>query len=251
MNSAAILSTVLVAATPPVGFLVALLVASRRSRESDRQSQLGIELREQAANKVSEAKENADYWSAERVSVAEERQLPVPDELAEPPGAPGVERVRLKSVAAEIVANAVDAASRDVNRYTRYADEALSRSKIAFWFSLVLGAMGFGTILMGAVMAYFASLDASIVSGVAGVVNTSIAALLYQRSDVADKRASDWFEKAGDNLKESDNLQRALGVLDLLDDAEMRGRLIAIAGIKQLFPGENAEALSDAMELKR
>uniref|UniRef100_UPI001ABFC2DF TRADD-N-associated membrane domain-containing protein n=1 Tax=Amycolatopsis kentuckyensis TaxID=218823 RepID=UPI001ABFC2DF len=167
------------------------------------------------------------------------------------PGAPGTERVHLKSVAAEIVANAVDAASRDVNRYTRYADEALSRSKIAFWFSLVLGAMGFSTILAGAIMAYFASLDASIVSGVAGVVNTSIAALLYQRSDVADKRASAWFEKAGDNLKESDNLERALGVLDLLDDVEMRNRLIAIAGIKQLFPDENAESLSDVMELKR
>jgi len=126
----------------------------------------------------------------------------------------------------------------------------LARSKIAFWFSLALGAIGFATILAGAVMAYFASLDTSIVSGVAGVVNTSIAALLYQRSDVADKRASTWFEKAGNNLKESDNLQRALGLLELLDDVEMRTRLIAIAGAKQLFPAENAASLSDAIELK-
>ncbi len=147
--------------------------------------------------------------------------------------------------------NAADAASRDVNRYTRYADEALTRSKIAFWFSLTLGAIGFATILAGAVMAYFASLDTSIVSGVAGVVNTSIAALLYQRSDVADKRASTWFEKAGDNLKESDNLQRALDVLELLDDADLRNRLIAMAGAKQLFPAENAKSLSEVIELKK
>ncbi|EOD68558.1 TRADD-N-associated membrane domain-containing protein [Amycolatopsis vancoresmycina] len=239
------------AAVPLVGLLLALIFARRQSRDSGLESRLGIELREQAASKVSEAKENAERWTSERVSAADERHQQVPDGAGGLPGPPGGEQVRLKSVAAEIVANAVDAASRDVNRYTRYADEALSRSKIAFWFSLVLGAMGFATILAGAVMAYFASLDASIVSGVAGVVNTSIAALLYQRSDVADKRASSWFEKAGDNLKESDNLQRALEVLDLLGDAEMRNRLIAIAGIKQLFPGENAEALSDAMELKR
>ncbi|MEV6448029.1 hypothetical protein [Amycolatopsis sp. NPDC051716] len=231
--------------------MTSYFVARTRSRDSDLQSQVGIELREQAASKVSEAKENAQLWTSKRLSAADERDRPVSDDLGESPGTPGAERVRLKSVAAEIVANAVDSASRDVNRYTRYADEALSRSKIAFWFSLVLGAMGFATILTGAVMAYFASLDASIVSGVAGVVNTSIAALLYQRSDVADQRASTWFEKAGDNLKESDNLQRALEVLDLLDDAETRNRLIAIAGIKQLFPGENAEALSDVMELKR
>ncbi|WP_439380567.1 TRADD-N-associated membrane domain-containing protein [Amycolatopsis lexingtonensis] len=88
----------------------------------------------------------------------------------------------------------------------------MARSKIAFWFSLALGAIGFATILAGAVMAYFADLD--------------------------------------NNLKESDNLQRALGVLELLDDVEMRTRLIAIAGAKQLFPAENAASLSDAIELK-
>ncbi|UOX91325.1 hypothetical protein MUY14_12120 [Amycolatopsis sp. FBCC-B4732] len=214
-------------------------------------SELSIELREQAANKVSEAKEKAERWTLEREAADGERHHRPTDGGRDAIDGQHPQEVRLKSAAAEIVVNAADAASRDVNRYTRYADEALTRSKIAFWFSLTLGAIGFATILAGAVMAYFASLDTSIVSGVAGVVNTSIAALLYQRSDVADKRASTWFEKAGDNLKESDNLQRALDVLELLDDADLRNRLIAMAGAKQLFPAENAKSLSEVIELKK
>ncbi|WP_208630235.1 hypothetical protein, partial [Amycolatopsis kentuckyensis] len=90
MNPSALFSAAVPAATTT--FLVVTIyyfVARTRSRDSDLQSQVGIELREQAASKVSEAKENAERWTSERISATEERQPPVPDEFGEAPGAPG------------------------------------------------------------------------------------------------------------------------------------------------------------------
>lgn len=203
-------------------------------RTSDLRENLGEELRKLARERVDDAKKAIEVLP------------PVVEKSADQVTLHKVTWADLERSAAHVAEKTAVSDSRETDLYTRYADEAVRRSKITFWVALSIGILGVLVILAGAVLSLVNGVDVGIVTGVTGVIETSVAALLYRRADAADKRAGAWFEKASASLKESDNLQRSLEVINLVDDAPMRGRILAIAGMKQLFPSEGAIDLANA-----
>ncbi|SDF64491.1 hypothetical protein SAMN05216553_102474 [Lentzea fradiae] len=219
------------------GMLAALLARFIR----DRRQNIGEELRQSADKQLAEAVkalDEAKQRSESSGAAANSSRVDENDDSI---------RFDPDQLTKLLVAKAAESNSRDTNLYTRYADEAVFRSKVSYWIALSIGILGVLVILSGVALSLFAKLDVAIVAGVVGALETSIGALLYRRSDSADKRAGEWFEKASSNLDNSDSLQRALGIAETISDSTMKDRIRALAGLGQLFPGEEVAVLLSAL----
>lgn len=218
---AAILAITAVISTLGPSTLSRVLVRLLR-RVRDQRDDLGAELRE----------------SADRRVAALNRALEEPEQAA---------WGDLEKSAFRAVAVTVESSSRDTNLYTRYADEAVFRSKVSYWIALSIGILGVLVIMSAVVLTTTAGLEPGIAAGIAGTLQTSIGALLYRRADAADKRAGEWFEKASANLDKSDQFQRTLDISHLVTDHRLKDHMLALAGVRQLFPEESAVNLSHAL----
>jgi hypothetical protein len=227
--AAAVLGPLSGALTGLLGWLVA-------RKTKDHREDVGAELREIASEKVNQARQALEADAARDATPNLS-----PDDQA---------KANIERAVTAVAVTSAESSARDTNLYTRYADEAITRSKISFWIAHCFGIVGVMTILTGVILAFISKLDVSIVTGVSGLVETSIAALLYKRADVADNRAAKWFDKAAINLDESDSFQRAMDVSRLVEDPIMRDRVRVMAGLSQLFPGRDPQLLIGVLEAR-
>ncbi len=122
-----------------------------------------------------------------------------------------------------------------------YHNQGLSQSKVSFWFSLLLGTLGFGVIV-------FALVTKSQDTGayVSGAVTEAVAALFFTQSNLARRLMAEFFDK----LRDDRRLEESLKLTDNIADARLKASLQALMALQlvsstvspSVLPGFQPEA---------
>jgi hypothetical protein len=241
-------TAVLAAGATMLGAIAAGAVAFFTQRQASRvASSLGEELRSAAEDNFKHVTELGQVKGATLLG-GDEEPVNLTNQNRHYTFQKGLERSAL-----QISISAAKSSSRDTNLYTRYADEAVARSRITFWIAFSIGIVGVIVVLVGVVLLIFGTgtKTAGIYTSGAGIVESSISALLYKRSDSADIRAGEWFDKASKNLDKADSLQRALNVCNMITDVDMREKILGVAAMGQLFPDGTVDQFDTIASLKK
>jgi hypothetical protein len=104
-----------------------------------------------------------------------------------------------------------------------YHRQGLAQSKISFWFSIILGALGFSII------AYSVLTKSEAVSPyISGGVTEAVSALLFAQTNQARKLMADFFER----LRQDRRLEEALRLTNSIESAELRSSLQALVAME-------------------
>jgi membrane protein implicated in regulation of membrane protease activity len=103
-----------------------------------------------------------------------------------------------------------------------YHEQALRQADTQFWFSVIAAAVGFAWILYAGSRMDAKNLGAAM-QVVPGVIVDVVAVLFFRQAAETRQRASDLF----DRLRKDDQLLEALGLVERIEDARMRGLIEA------------------------
>jgi hypothetical protein len=133
--------------------------------------------------------------------------------------------------------------SRDVTPFettalANYYNQALSRARISFWFSLLFASIGFGVIIFAFITHVSSDLAGTIVKVSSGTIIDAVSALFFVQSNNAQKSMGEFFEKLRlDRLNaEAREMIRDIESSGMRD--ELRSQLVLkYSGIDRLLTG--------------
>lgn len=125
-----------------------------------------------------------------------------------------------------------------------YYNQALSRSTVAFWFSIVFGSIGFAVIILAFITHQNGDISGTIIKLTCGSIIDAVSTLFFVQSNTAQKNMIEFFEKlrldrlnaeARDMIGEIENIKMR---------DELRAQLILkYSGIDQILTGSNLRDL--------
>jgi hypothetical protein len=104
-----------------------------------------------------------------------------------------------------------------------YHKQGLSQSRISFWFSLILGILGFAVIV-------FAVLSKNEQAGtyIAGAVTEAVAGLFFTQSNQSRKLMAEFFDK----LRDDRRLEESLVLTEAIEDTRLKSSLQALLAMQ-------------------
>jgi hypothetical protein len=119
-----------------------------------------------------------------------------------------------------------------------YYNQALARSKVSFWFSLIFASVGFLVIIFAFVTHDASDLAGTVIKIVSGVVIDAVSGLFFVQSTSAQKSMSEFFEKL--RLDRASSVAREM--ISEMENVERRDQLraqlvIKYAGIDKFVVG--------------
>jgi hypothetical protein len=104
-----------------------------------------------------------------------------------------------------------------------YHSQGLSQSRISFWFSLLLGVLGFSVIVYGILTE-----NRETSTYISGAVTEAVAALFFTQSNQARKLMAEFFDK----LRDDRRLEDALKLTDNIDEPRLKSSLQALLAME-------------------
>jgi hypothetical protein len=127
-----------------------------------------------------------------------------------------VETDKTKEEPQEIIQTAFELKQLD-----NYYSQALSQSRISFWFSILFASIGFVIIIIAGFMYSGKNIESTIVSLISGTIIDSVAALFFVQTRRAQQNMSDFFQK----LREDKQYIEAKGLCDSLESTKAKDAL--------------------------
>lgn len=128
----------------------------------------------------------------------------------------------------------------EITALAGYYNQALSRSNVSFWFSLVFASIGFVVIIIAFTTHQSGDLTGTIVKLACGIVIDAVSSLFFVQSTNAQRNMSEFFEKLRlDRLN-----AEARDMIGEIEDSVMRDQLRAqlilkYSGVENLLTGSN------------
>lgn len=122
----------------------------------------------------------------------------------------------------------------------KYYNQALARTNVSFWFSLIFAAIGFAVIIFAFLTHNPTDLTGSIIKVISGTVIDAVAGLFFVQSNSAQQAMITFFEKLRLDRAAAD----AREIIDEIKDPEradqLRAQLVLkYSGIEKLLIGNN------------
>ena len=149
------------------------------------------------------------------------------------------------------VATAEGAAQKDITPFettalANYYNQALSRARVSFWFSLVFASLGFGVIIFAFITHSAGDVAGTIVKVASGTIIDAVSSLFFIQSNAAQKAMGEFFEKLRlDRLNaEARDMIREIEASGMRD--ELRAQLILkYSGSDRLLAGGSGSGQRD------
>lgn len=138
-------------------------------------------------------------------------------------------------------AAAKEATPFETTALSNYYNQALSRARISFWFSLLFASIGFGVIIFAFITHTPADLAGTAMKVTSGTIIDCVSGLFFVQSNNAQKSMGEFFEKLRlDRLNaEAREMIREIENSGMRD--ELRGQLVLkYSGIDRLLSGAAA-----------
>ncbi|MGY0498116.1 TRADD-N-associated membrane domain-containing protein [Nocardia sp. FBN12] len=132
--------------------------------------------------------------------------------------------------------------------YLRQVRTAMAQSTAFFWAYMISGCCGVVVVLAAASMVAFGNRDAAAATSIMGAVPVGITALFYKRSTDLDKMVSENLTRLGKAYEIAEANRAAHDVVSRMGVGADQDRLLAMIGVRQLFP---AATPSEVAELLR
>ena len=144
------------------------------------------------------------------------------------------------------VAATEGAAEKDITPFettalANYYNQALSRARVSFWFSLVFASLGFCVIIFAFITHAPGDIGGTVIKVASGAIIDAVSSLFFIQSNAAQKSMGEFFEKLRlDRLNaEAREMIREIEAGPMRD--ELRGQLILkYSGIDRLLTGSGA-----------
>lgn len=119
-----------------------------------------------------------------------------------------------------------------------YYNQALFRTNVSFWFSLIFAAVGFGVIILAFMTHNPADLTGSLLKVGSGVVIDAVSGLFFVQATSAQKAMQEFFEKLRLDRASADAREIISEITDPDRADQLRAQLVLkYAGIEKLLVG--------------
>lgn len=141
------------------------------------------------------------------------------------------------------------AGRRRTEEYLRQMRSAMAQSTAFFWAYVISGCCGVVVVLAAASMVAFGNRDAAAATSIMGAVPVGITALFYKRSTDLDKIVGENLERLGraDELAAAN--RAAHEVATRMGAGADHDRLLAMIGVRQLFPSATPTDVADLLRI--
>ena len=112
-------------------------------------------------------------------------------------------------------------AAFELKQLENYYSQALSQSKISFWFSILFASIGFIIIIIAGFLYSESSLGSTIISLISGTVIDSVSALFFVQTRRTQQNMNDFFQK----LREDKQYIEARNLCDSLESNKAKDAL--------------------------
>ncbi|MFD3705317.1 hypothetical protein ACFWUP_19435 [Nocardia sp. NPDC058658] len=122
------------------------------------------------------------------------------------------------------------------DEYLRQVRSAQAQSSAFFWAYMISGCCGVVVVLAAASMVAFGNRDAAAATSIMGAVPVGITALFYKRSTDLDKMVSENLTRLSRADETAEANRAAHDVVSRMGPGADQDRLLAMIGVRQLFP---------------
>ncbi|MFD6451529.1 TRADD-N-associated membrane domain-containing protein [Nocardia sp. NPDC055165] len=156
--------------------------------------------------------------------------------------------------AAPVVSEPADPATGDTGtprrrteEYLRQVRSAMAQSTAFFWAYMISGCCGVVVVLAAASMVAFGNRDAAAATSIMGAVPVGITALFYKRSTDLDKIVGENLTRLSKADEIAEANRAAHDVVSRMGVGADQDRLLAMIGVRQLFPSATPTEVAELL----
>ncbi|MFE1594109.1 hypothetical protein [Nocardia sp. NPDC058705] len=133
------------------------------------------------------------------------------------------------------------------DEYLRQVRSAQAQSTAFFWAYMISGCCGVVVVLAAASMVAFGNRDAAAATSIMGAVPVGITALFYKRSTDLDKMVSENLTRLSKADEIAEANRAAHDVVSRMGAGADQDRLLAMIGVRQLFPAATPAEVAELL----
>ncbi|MFC9472887.1 hypothetical protein ACFTS5_11920 [Nocardia sp. NPDC056952] len=131
--------------------------------------------------------------------------------------------------------------------YLRQVRSAMAQSTAFFWAYMISGCCGVVVVLAAASMVAFGNRDAAAATSIMGAVPVGITALFYKRSTDLDKIVGENLTRLSKADEIAEANRAAHDVVSRMGAGADQDRLLAMIGVRQLFPSATPTEVAELL----